>query len=396
MSMNWFTCLTCRVNLLTGDDQRIHYKSEWHSYNLKRRLAQIPVVTLQQFSRIEELHRSPDNDTNALQKTRLRNKSSFYCNSCGKQFNNEKAFAQHMSSKKHLISVANKKVDPNAIVSDQITEPETREVVVNSIDELAIEDDIVDDDEDSDWESVGSDEDVTGGDPILPNECLFCEHSSDTIEDNVCHMSQKHSFFIPDVEYVKDLPEFIGYLGEKVGFGHFCLWCCDSGKRFRTRRAAQQHMTDRGHTKLNHSDDHLPEYSSFYDYTTSYPDFEANQPNDDEEISVPHLEDQDWQLTLPSGAIIGHRSLFRYYKQNLKPLTENTGKPQTKSSAILEKVMSKYRALGWTGITGEAALQRAKDIKFIHRIQRKHELKLGQNNNKNLQKHFRNQIGFST
>jgi len=390
--MNWFTCLTCRVNLATSDDQRLHYKSEWHSYNLKRRLAAIPVVTHQQFSLIEEVHRNQSTH----QKTDDHNKTSHYCKTCRKQFNNEKAFAQHVRSKRHLSSVQSKPLDENVVHSDTASEkaPEVKSdaVVVDNIDDNVIE--TIDEDDDSDWESVGSDAEVTDEEPILPTECLFCEHSSDTIEDNVCHMSQNHSFFIPDVEYVKDLPQFIGYLGEKVGFGHFCLWCCDSGKRFRSRRAAQQHMRDRGHTKLNHSDQYLPEYSQFYDYTTSYPDFGANESNDDEEISIPYLDDDDWQLTLPSGAVIGHRSLFRYYKQNLKPLTDNSGKPYPKSSAILDKVMSKYRALGWTGITGEAALRRAKDIQFIQRVQRRHDLKLGQKHNKVLQKHFRSQIGF--
>lgn len=383
--MNTFTCLTCRVVLPTADSQRLHYKQEWHSYNLKRKLAALSPVTYDHYSRIETLHQKND--------TKDGPKRSFYCETCGKQFNNSNAFDQHMSSKKHKISVK------TGIKSNDIKEPKVdpkKETQNEEIEDIEEDNADVEDDNDSDWESVdsndGSNEEMGDEDPIAANQCLFCEESSDSVEDNVYHMSQKHSFFIPDVDYLKSLEPLLTYLGEKVGFGHYCLWCCDSGKRFKSRRAAQQHMRDRGHTKMCHYNHCLLEYSQFYDYTSSYPDFEGHKPEDEEEVIIPHLDDQDWQLTLPSGAVIGHRSLFRYYKQNLKPLTENSEK-FSKSSAILDKVMSRYRSLGWTGITGEAALQRAKDIKFVQRIQRRQELKTGMKNNWTLRQRFKDPNG---
>lgn len=378
--MNCFTCLTCRVVLPSNESQRLHYKQEWHSYNLKRKLAALPPVTNEQYIHIARLHQTRTDDTSKAQ-ANDQSKSSLYCESCGKQFNNENAFKQHAQSKKHQILAKN--CDKKTIEDrDSIQKCETN-----------TESDPMNDDmeDDSDWESVASDEETLDGEPIAANECLFCEESSESIEDNVTHMSVKHSFFIPDVEYLKSLEPMLSYLGEKVGFG-FCLWCCHSSKRFRSRRAAQQHMNDKGHTKMCHSGNCFFEYSDFYDYTTSYPECDAIE-RQDEEVVIPHLDDQDWQLTLPSGAIIGHRSLFKYYKQNLKPLSEN-GSKSSKSSALLDSVLSKYRSLGWTGITGEAALQRAKDVKYVQRIQRKYDLKVGMKNNKNLQNHFRSQIGF--
>lgn len=39
-----FTCLACRVGFPTSEGQRQHYKTEWHRYNLKRKIAgMIPV-----------------------------------------------------------------------------------------------------------------------------------------------------------------------------------------------------------------------------------------------------------------------------------------------------------------------------------------------------------------
>ena len=39
------TCLTCRVAFADLDAGRDHYKSDWHRYNLKRKVAQMDPVT---------------------------------------------------------------------------------------------------------------------------------------------------------------------------------------------------------------------------------------------------------------------------------------------------------------------------------------------------------------
>ena len=72
---------------------------------------------------------------------------------------------------------------------------------------------------------------------------------------------------------------------------------------------------------LNTLQGSLIEYSRFYDYSASYPDGE--QPGDEdegeEEIELDSLDDTGYELVLPSGARVGHRSLLRYYKQSLNP-----------------------------------------------------------------------------
>ena len=44
-----FTCITCRVGFIDGDTQRGHYKTDWHRYNLKRKVAELPPVTADTF-----------------------------------------------------------------------------------------------------------------------------------------------------------------------------------------------------------------------------------------------------------------------------------------------------------------------------------------------------------
>ena len=69
-----------------------------------------------------------------------------------------------------------------------------------------------------------------------------------------------------------------------------------------------------------HEGEALLEYSDFYDYSSSYPEGEGSGSQDpDAEVEVNQLDDDSYQLVLPSGAKIGHRSLARYYRQSLNP-----------------------------------------------------------------------------
>lgn len=107
----------------------------------------------------------------------------------------------------------------------------------------------------------------------------------------------------------------------------------------------------------------------------------------DTEITSEVLEGDEYQLVLPSGAVIGHRSLLRYYKQRLNPDRALVPKPNKK----LHKVLSEYRALGWTTIQQQAAAKKARDIHHMKRQYQKWSQQLGSKANK-LQKFFRPQV----
>lgn len=51
MSANpeYFTCVTCNVAFNNSDIQRDHYKTDWHRYNLKRKVADLPAVSIEDF-----------------------------------------------------------------------------------------------------------------------------------------------------------------------------------------------------------------------------------------------------------------------------------------------------------------------------------------------------------
>ena len=369
--MQKLTCLTCNVNLPKADAQRDHYKSEWHTYNLKRKLNLLKSITEEEFVKTKQLHTQSNN-------VDADNNATHYCSVCGKNFFNLKSFNQHNLSKKHIqLSNAKPTVSPNNKPVEKILKVPQQIVKIDP-----------EDFNESDWEEIDSDEEELEKIPL--EECLFCSDLAESMEMNLSHMSRQHSFFIPDVEYCVDLKGLLTYLGIKIASGRCCLWCSEYGKQFASKKSAQQHMIDKGHSKIKfeNSGETLLEYEDFYDYSSSYP-----EGDEDEELEPTDytIDDSDYQLRLPSGSVVGHRSLFVYYKQNLKPQSNQVKK--SKNKELLDKVMSQYKALGWTGLTTKAAIQRSKDINFMHRIQQKHSLRLGKRNN-NLQPYIRCQMGF--
>ena len=50
------TCITCGVAFQNADLQRNHYKSDWHRYNLKRKVAEFEPVTLENFQQRMKNH----------------------------------------------------------------------------------------------------------------------------------------------------------------------------------------------------------------------------------------------------------------------------------------------------------------------------------------------------
>ncbi|KAG6453621.1 hypothetical protein O3G_MSEX008265 [Manduca sexta] len=394
-----FTCITCNVRYETAEQQREHYKLDWHRYNLKRKVASLPPVKLEEFELRAKEHRERQNASQD---------ESQYCKCCSKLFNTKNAFNNHLNSKKHKILeekfVESNKEDDNSghsdtdsfvkVESSSNATKEPGKFVVVSADDSGDEDI----ETDSEIEELDSDEwdecRIKGSDSLVkPRDCLFCGHHSKNMVKNLKHMSVAHSFFIPDVEYCVNIKELLLYLGEKISQGYMCIWCNDTGKTFYSMEAARGHMIDKGHCKMLHEGLALAEYSDFYDYSASYPDHEegGESMDVDEEVDGPStIAGDDFQLVLPSGIVVGHRSLMRYYKQNL---TQSSGALVKKSDRKLHRLLGVYRALGWSEKEQTLAAKKARDIHFMKRVQAKWQMKLSIKNNK-FQKHYRPQVNF--
>lgn len=343
---------------------------------MKRKVSDLPPISAEEFDcRVLQ----------ARQAEQVENVDpALYCKACKKFFKTKNSHDNHLNSKKHKESLKDfleNHVNENERDTVQVSIPASEAIKNYTIQEEEVDDDGMD------VESVGSDEwDEDAENPIKENGCLFCDHQSESLEKCLKHMSIAHSFFIPDLEYCADIEGLVGYLAEKVGLHHICLWCNEKGKTFYSLRGVRGHMCDKGHTKMLHEGIVLAEYAPYYDYSSSYPDHEEAK-NIDEEVDVPILDGDCYSLVLPSGSVIGHRSLMKYYKQHINP-----NRVVVKKSDKMQNLLSHYRAIGYTAKTEEIA-KRAKDIHAMKRVQSKLYMRLGCKSNK-LQKHFRPQVNF--
>ncbi|KAI0087930.1 cytoplasmic protein [Irpex rosettiformis] len=389
-----FTCLSCSIAFHSADDQREHYRSDHHRYNMKRRVAGLPPVSAEVFNQ-KVLQRRAETAIMASPK-------GSFCEVCGKNYTTENAYRSHINSKKHkenevkTIARAAQKAEeaegkpPLLVVDSAAPPPEEIPLAEEVTEKLAGVSLTVDADATEAEINQTIDEKIAASRLRLqPANCLFCPEQPSSLEDNLTHMATAHSFFIPDADYLVDLTGLITYLGEKIAVGNVCIYCNDKGRNFRTLDAVRKHMLDKAHCKIAYdSEVNRLELSDFYDFTSSYPDSrkprkwkkskataveekadeewedidegdegmevvdevveeESEEDNDSEELSDNQItyDDSPFELVLPSGARIGHRSLKRYYAQSFRPVNSKVEDPASGAAVVRKLLADKNSAL---------------------------------------------------
>ncbi|KAI0675003.1 C2H2 type zinc-finger-domain-containing protein [Trametes maxima] len=398
-----YTCLSCTIAFHTAQDQREHYRSDHHRYNMKRRVAGLPPVSAILFNQ-KVMERRAETAI-------MTSPKGSSCEVCGKSYTTENAYRTHLSSKKHKeneIRAVNKThtgaeatpevpgvaEEPEAGPSIAPAQPTPMEEVTVQLKSVALQ---VDEDATEEQINQTIDEKIAAARArISPAQCLFCNIASESLDENLTHMSVAHSFFVPDAEFLVDLVGLITYLGEKIAVGNTCIYCNGRGREFRTLDAVRKHMLDKGHCKIAYDaeTDRL-EVSDFYDFSASYPDAEerkarkaarearralkatekgekpeeewedvSEEEDDDSDVDEVVEEDESdeseseededgllddqitygdspYELVLPSGARIGHRSMRRYYAQSF-PGAPRGGKPEDPNSgaALVRRLLA--------------------------------------------------------
>lgn len=377
-----YTCITCQVAFAESDLQRAHYKTDWHKYNLKRKVAELPPVTAENFQQRVLAQRAASEEQEA--------KQSEFCEVCKRLFTTKNSYDSHIRSRKHKERASVLVQQSAGKTDDGRQEEKGEEDVGRSRNKKNLEHALPKE------EAIDQGEELTDSDyepeALEVTECLFCPQASEDLEANLSHMTQTHGFFIPDLDYLVDLKGLVLYLCEKVGVGYVCLYCNEKGKGFHSVEAVQQHMVDKCHCKIFFEGDAALEFAEYYDYTKSYPDNERTEGEEEEKPECSKVHEaslevtDDLQLVLPSGVKVGHRSLKQSYKQRL-PTVEQ------RKSGLVARLMAQYRALGWKGYSGEGAAQRERDEVWVQRMKQARATKLSVKANK-FQKHFRPQVVF--
>lgn len=367
-----FTCITCRVSFADPDFQRAHYKTDWHRYNLKRKVAELPPVTAENYrDRVISLQ--------AVAKEEAKHE---VCLPCKKHFSSENAYSSHLRSRKHKEKVSRldtRHVDLEG--TDESKKVDSKLNAVNSSDH-SISLDTKETDEDVITDSECEPE------PLEITECLFCPNMNKDLESNLSHMSIKHGFFVPDLNYLTDIRGLIQYLCEKVGLGCMCIWCNTTGKEFHSVESVQQHMIDKCHCRLFFEGDAALEYAEFFNYSSSYPNREDGTDKATTDTVIPDASlniSDELELVLPSGSKVGHRSLKHTFKQRLPTFEQ-------RKTTLIGRLMSQYRALGWKD-GSEKAVKTQRDEKWALKMKKARDVKLAVKANK-FQFHFRPQVVF--
>lgn len=294
-------------------EYKAHFKSDWHRYNLRRKVAGLEMVTKHAF---EALREAAKVEASATEQRR-------------DDYSHVKPSKREAQRKK---LERRGQAEAGATVKDVVGAYRR-----SRPDELAAPEREDDPEEE---------EEETGPEPIVAearaSDSIFDARRLDDVAEALAYMRRVFGFFLPEVEYLVDVEGCLLYLCDKVKQRRTCLYC---GQIFRSFRACQQHSIDKGHCKVAFdTEDQLAELANFYDFSRSY---DAYDPEDVEALELDEEEEDEWETdddgeassaqvrrplprvqVLESGEllvrqgdrskIVGARWLRRYYKQNFR------------------------------------------------------------------------------
>ncbi|OJJ77717.1 hypothetical protein ASPBRDRAFT_36972 [Aspergillus brasiliensis CBS 101740] len=431
-----YTCNTCLVAFRGSDAQRVHMRTDWHLYNMKRRIASLPPVSQETFN--EKVLAAKATTTAAAAKASFETT----CVACQKTFYSENSYQNHIKSSKHKAREARMSRDnadeSSSVMSstfslgEPINKPRVGESEVNKVADTL---------KDATIKEESNEDEEMSDDGFFASRCLFCPQKSANVEENTEHMFKTHGMFIPEKDYLIDLEGLLRYLWRKINENSECLYCHMIRN---TPEGIRTHMKDKGHCMIAfESEDEQIEIGQYYDFRSTYSDDEewestgsetheeggvkvagedegwetdaSSMDEDEDELDsrkrAPVVYATDYELHLPSGRSVGHRSLAKYYRQNLhnyptaeeryeRQLAIENGEieeeePKPRGRNLNRALIT--RANGGTGMIGTTDSQK-KDVMISERKERQRAMRQEQrftarvNRQANHQKHFRDPL----
>jgi pre-60S factor REI1 len=285
-------------------------RSDWHRYNLKRRVASLPPISSETFT--EKVLSAQANSSATAAKASFER----VCSTCQKTYFSENAYQDHLGSKKHKIRVLatadGRPADTESVVSSAMSvgngvdlnsstdgkrDPEAEaefEKIVDGLKDASISDpdamprrpsrphhsaseqmeEHLLSSSETPSKTAKIDESLHRSQSGIPlSRCLFCNYDSPTWKLSVSHMSKIHGLFIPEQNYLADLEGLLRYLQAKVHQNHECLLC---HKLKGTTSGVQTHMRDKGHCMIAfETEEEMIEVGQFYDFSSTYSDEES-------------------------------------------------------------------------------------------------------------------------
>ncbi|KAI3387290.1 hypothetical protein SNEBB_004739 [Seison nebaliae] len=388
-------CVNCKTNFNDLNEQKSHYRSEWHRFNLKRRVAGKERISLEDYEEKEkEFNKQSLNERDESDRWK--------CKICNKFFKTSHSYENHTQSKKHLSNLIQ--------INKPINEKEENDGVMLKLKKTISTNE--NDETGKDREMVNVKELEEKFDSINFN-CFFCDEyvKVDSLKELNIHMSKNHKFDLPREESINEPNLFYQYLNFKIFELKECLRC---SKKFRDIMGLRHHMTHKQHQSIQ-LDGNEDEYEMFYDEAVFEPntifrldEFEhLKEIYNDSTSNLPHLSEDMLHVVLPNGKTIVHSSLARYYKQSFfnSDMKEDKNAPKQHSLTLPShnnlgvkngEISKRYQT-----ISSLPSDVQARFWKKHPKDQRVHQMKvmlamgkMGTKNNKITMKHFRQQVMF--
>jgi len=237
-----------------------HFKSEWHRYNLKRKVATLPAVTQEEFERrkTEVLARAAENNLASMSHV--------------KEGKREKVSRKNEKKKQYAeappppptLAAAGEDGDRPEVEDAQGMEETLESLNLGDVDVSKFEIDL--------------------------KKSIFDDHDSEESAYNMIYMQKNFGFFLPDAEYLVDPEGLLKYCALKVKAGRTCLYC---QKIFASEQAVVNHMVEKAHCKLAYdTEEDVDEFEDFYDFSKTWEEF-ADDDEGEENWETASDDDED-------------------------------------------------------------------------------------------------------
>lgn len=388
-----YTCNACMIQFKSSDLQRYHMKTEWHRYNLKRRIADLPPIDADIFTQKMQI---------SEREKRLHEVDEFgfpvlkpVGHSGGRRRNTNGAILRGRRDGDGKKKAPFRSDSPALSIASQMSKISVRSTDYDehSASEYAFTDESQAESEDiTDKEDAGED----GEERPDVVDCVYCGVHCNTVAENLDHMSVAHGLYVPERRYLENAAGLINFLIERIVISKRCMCCNFHGSSLESIRA---HVASKSHCRIPYeSKEERATIAAYYNFNedqvadnTAVSDSESDpdlsiEDTEEEDINsnytIAHVDDTGVELTLPTGTRLGHRSMRRFYRQNLAlPSTQADG---TRTLAVVDR-----RFAG--GISANEYARNMKHSQLLASRAQSKNIKR-QAKRDNFQKHYRDEL----
>ncbi|KAF4477159.1 TRI15- transcription factor [Fusarium agapanthi] len=306
------------------------------------------------------------------------------CSLCGVSFDNSLEHRVHAKSEAHVQALRNRAA-ASGLIEQSTEDCDTFLHTSNDAEELSSSDD-----------ETGVDTSSSVIPEFDPTKCIICTHSDESFDHTLLHMETAHGLRIQFRDHlIVDLETVIWYLYFLVATYRECIYC---GTRRRTVEGIQQHMRDKGHCRVELTD----EMQEFYD-------LEGLKAHGRE---TPVSVDNE-SLRLSSGKILSHRDAPVTKPRRTSPQEDNEEKraplpshatsdaltARDKKDAALASQLAQLSVKDQQSLIHLTSseqrsflLQRKRELDAVRRSERKMRLKTERLSNRTMMTHFKNDV----